>query len=107
MARIARGTKHNGNRRPNMTPTQRSLAYLRRAGWTVAIVEHYNSWVKIRQDLFGFADLLAFKPGEAPLLVQTTSGTNVSARLQKIRQNKIAALWLEAGFLIHVHGWAK
>ena len=55
-----------------MTPTQRSLKYLREQGYTVAIVERWNAFAKIRQDLFGFIDLLAIKPGET-LAVQTTA----------------------------------
>jgi hypothetical protein len=36
-----------------VTPTQRSLAYLRAEGWQVAIVERWNPHARIRQDLFG------------------------------------------------------
>lgn len=89
-----------------MTPTQRSLAMLRADGYFVAVVEKWNPHVKIRQDLFGFGDLLAFK-GDTILLVQTTSGSNVSARIQKILENPVAAAWLTPNRRIHVHGWRK
>ena len=69
-----------------MTPTQRSLAYLREQGYTVAIVERWNPFARIRQDLFGFVDLLAIRKGET-LAVQTTS-TNVSERIKKIQDSE-------------------
>lgn len=89
------------------SPTQRSLAWLRKQGWTVAVVEHFNPHVKIRQDLWGFGDLLCFRKGDPPLIVQTTSGSNLSSRMDKIRANAVASKWLEAGFAVDVHGWAK
>ncbi len=90
-----------------MTPTQRTLAKLRSEGWLCAIVEKFNHHVKIRQDLFGFGDILAVR-AEETLLIQTTSGSNVSARLEKIRGNPATALWLACPTRkIICHGWAK
>lgn len=90
-----------------MTPTQRSLAKLRDEGWTVAITERWNSFVKIRQDLFGFCDLLCISPSRGFLAVQTTSGSNVSARIAKIQAEPRAGIFLAAGGKIEVHGWRK
>lgn len=89
------------------SPTQRSLAHLRKIGWTAAITEHWNPHAFIRQDLFGFADLLCLKAGEPHLIVQTTSGNNAAARVTKILAEPKARLWLETGGTIVVHGWAK
>lgn len=88
------------------SPTQRSIALLKEEGWTVAIVERWNVHARIRQDLFGFADLLCMKPNEAPMLVQVTS-TGVASRLAKIREEPLAAVALQSGFTIFVHGWRK
>ena len=88
------------------SPTQRSLAFLRAEGYTVAIVEHWNAFAKIRQDLFGFVDLLALRPGET-LAVQTTSGDNVSKRIAKIAEHELLPRVLEAGWIVEVHGWRK
>lgn len=90
-----------------MSPTQRSLAHLRKAGYTVAIVEHFNHIIRIRQDLFGFADLLAFRQGVPPMLVQTTDATSASKRRAKILANPIARSWVMAGFEIVLHAWGK
>ncbi|HQV57391.1 MAG TPA: hypothetical protein PKV27_05220, partial [Ilumatobacteraceae bacterium] len=59
------------------SPTTLSLKALRDAGYTVAIVEHFNPHMRIRQDLFGFIDIIAIRPGET-LAVQTTSRSNMA-----------------------------
>ena len=90
-----------------MTPTQRSLQLLRDEQWLVAIVEKWNQWAKVRVDLFGFGDLLALR-GETALIVQTTSGSNVAARIAKIQASAEARVWLQApNHRIEVHGWRK
>jgi predicted secreted protein len=92
------------------SPTSRSLKYLRDTGWTCAIVEHFNPHMKIRQDLFGFADVLAMQPGCRPLLVQVTS-SGWASRVTKITTDEkvspVARLALQSGFEIYVHGWRK
>ena len=90
------------------SPTQRSKARLIQEGYTVAITERWNQFARIRQDLFGFVDLLAIS-AEETLAVQTTSGSNAAKRVQKIRECPAAKVWLE-GFpqrQIVVHSWAK
>lgn len=80
---------------------------MRAEGWTCGITEHWNHFAKIRQDLYGFADLLCFQ-GAVTMAVQTTSGDNVSHRVAKIMDNPIARLWCDGGFrTLVVHGWAK
>ena len=80
-----------------MTPTQLSLRLLRKANCLVAITEHWNHFAKIRQDMFGFGDLLYLSPAGETGLVQTTTYKNVSARRKKIRGNPNAAIWLDRG----------
>lgn len=98
-----------------MSPTQRSLAYLRKIGYRAAVVEKWNPHVGIRQDLFGFADIFAFAPVH-PLessklypvvLVQTTTQAHAADRLAKIAENESACAWVRAFGTIEVHGWAK
>ena len=89
-----------------ISPTQRSLAYLRKLGYTVAIVEYYNFFTKRRHDLFQFADLLAIRENEV-LLVQVTSGSNVSARIKKIADNEHIGAVRKAGMRVEIHGWRK
>jgi hypothetical protein len=89
-----------------VTPTQRSLAKLRADGWTTAIVEHWNAHARVRQDLFGFIDILALRDGET-LAVQATSGSNVAARVAKIAESETAPIVRKAGWRIEVWGWRK
>ena len=88
------------------SPTQRSLAKLRADGYLAAVVEHFNHVVRIRQDLFGFIDILAIRRGEV-LGVQATSRSNVSSRVAKIADHPNVAAVREAGIRIEVHGWGK
>ena len=89
------------------SPTQRSLKMYRERGYLCAIVEKWNPYVKIRQDLWGFADILAIR-GDESLLIQTTSGSNVSARIAKINDNAQAAIWkCSPNRKIVAHGWRK
>jgi hypothetical protein len=62
--------------------------------------------VKIRQDLFGFADLLGCKPKHGIACFQVTS-TAVKNRIDKILAEPRALYWLRSGGLIYVHGWRK
>ena len=78
-----------------MTPTQRSLAYLRNEGYLVAIVEHWNPFARIRQDLFGFIDLLAIRRDETLAVQVTASG--VSSRVHKIEASPHLGMVREAG----------
>ena len=89
------------------SPTQRSLKLLRDDGWTCAITEHWNQFAHIRQDLFGFCDILCMSPTRGFMAVQTTSATNFSARVNKINAEPRAAIFRASGGKIVVHGWAK
>lgn len=88
------------------TPTSRSLAALRERGYLAQVVERWNPAVHIRNDLFGFIDILAIKDGET-LAVQTTSASNISSRIRKIAESEHVAAVREAGWRIEVHGWKK
>lgn len=102
-----------------MSPTSRTLKFLRQAGWTADIVERWipapndNRDEKrgpsgFRRDLFGFADIIAVWPaGKEILLIQATSAANVSARLEKSRQQLTLRAWLGAGGRFEVWGWHK
>lgn len=89
-----------------MSPTERSLKALRAAGYTAVVVEKWNAHIRRRQDLFGFIDILALRDGET-LAVQTTSGSNVAARVAKIADHENTAAVRKAGWRIEVHGWRK
>lgn len=105
------------------SPTQRSLELLRREGFIAAVVEKWNSFagppdkrcvacgknaIGVRQDLFGFADIIAVHPvSKLTVAVQTTSGSNLAARRTKLRASGEALVCMAAGWKIEVHGWSK
>ncbi len=88
------------------SPTQLSLKKLREEGYTVAVVEHWTAFAKIRQDLFGFIDLLALK-GKEVLAVQTTTTTNMNARIKKIANHENIGAVRDVGWTVHVHAWSQ
>jgi hypothetical protein len=89
-----------------MSPTQLSLRQLRGDGWTAEVVEHWNPHARVRNDLFGFVDIVALRD-ETTLGVQATSNGNVSARVRKIAESPMVGVVREAGWRIEVWGWAK
>lgn len=89
-----------------VSPTQRSLKYLRNHNWHCEVVERFSPFTRVRQDLLGFADLLCLQRGLTPLLVQVTSA-GWAARVRKINNEPRACLALASGFQIEVHGWRK
>jgi hypothetical protein len=91
-----------------LSPTKLTLRHLREVeGWPlVEVTEIWNPHARIRQDLFGFIDVLAVGP-QGVLGVQTTSYTNVSSRLSKIIEHENLPAIREAGIAVRVHGWRK
>ena len=88
------------------SPTSLTLKHLREQGYTAEVTEKWNPHARIRQDLFGFIDVLAVK-GSETLAVQTTSAANVSSRIRKIADSPLIGAVREAGWTVRVHGWAK
>ena len=79
---------------------------MRARGYTCAITEHWNPWAKIRQDLFGFVDILCLGEGEI-IGVQTTSRSHMSTRAKKIREHENLLPVLDSGIRIWIQGWEK
>lgn len=90
-----------------MSPTQRTLQFFRRAGYRCAITEHWNGHAGIRQDLFGFVDVLAIR-GLWTVGIQACAGKSMSARQAKIEGLEAARDWLaDHHRRIVVVGWRK
>ena len=90
------------------SPTQCTLDKWRKAGYMCAVVEKWNPHVKIRQDLFGFVDVLAVGNGET-VAIQSTSKTNLSSRVKKIEIDNFEKLCTlrKANWKIVCEGWHK
>ena len=100
-------------RKKGISPTQRSLKYLRDAGYEAEVTEHWNAFAMIRQDLYGFIDIVATGNGKI-LGVQTTTKENMQARIEKIQSmpNRAATGLLlpelkACGWTIVVQGWKR
>jgi hypothetical protein len=96
-----------------LSPTQRTLRALREQGRIAAITEKWNPHVGpfgIRQDLFGFVDVLALDPVRGFVAIQST-GQAFSEHEKKIldspcTENVIA--WLKTpGGAVELWGWRK
>lgn len=88
-----------------MSPTQRTLEHLRKTYPLVTVVERWNPYARIRQDLWGIADVVAV--GDHILAVQTTSASNLSARVKKITDSEALPILRKAGIRVVCHGWGK
>lgn len=92
-----------------MTPTARTLAACRKTGRIAEVVERWIPRANKRKDLFGFIDIVVLDGLPGVLGIQCTSGSNVSARVKKIREEcwPAAESWLRAENRIEVWGWRK
>jgi hypothetical protein len=90
-----------------MTPTARTLKYLREKGYTADVVERWigGGQMRIRKDLFGLGDVLAFAYNT--LLIQCTSGSNITSRMRKAEANPILKRWLAERRQFFAIGWRK
>lgn len=88
------------------SPTSRTKKLAESQGYTVAIVEKWNQWAKVRQDLFGFGDLLCMKPYEPLLLIQATTMDHFAHRLTKIQHTALSQHWLSTGNRLEIWSWA-
>ena len=108
LARIERGRI--------LTPTQRTLRELKRRGLVCAVVEKWNPHVVrgdggrgIRQDLFGFLDILALDPVRGVLGVQAC-GSAFSGHVGKLTEERAGPVieWLRTpGTALELWGWRK
>ena len=88
------------------SPTKKGLEKLRKEGYLAQVVEKFNMFAHVRQDLFGFIDLVAIKEDSNGVLgVQATSMTNVSSHIQKCLKSPALPIWLKAGNRFEVWGW--
>ena len=90
-----------------MTPTARTLAWLRDQGHLAGVVERYNEHTRRHHDLFEFIDIVSISPDGKTFGWQATSSDNVAARIKKIQANKNLAAVLAAGRKVGVVGWKK
>ena len=90
------------------SPVQRTNKAIRDAGGMVGVVERFNPHVGthgIRQDLFGFLDLVEVR-GSRIIGVQCCAGSGYAAHNTKILTSPEAARWIRAAG-IELWAWRK
>lgn len=91
-----------------VTPTQRTLKWLREQEYSCQVVEKWNPYVNHRIDLFGCIDIVAIKYGEAGVMgVQTTSSSNMASHYKKSIAIPELKTWLETGNRFLIQTWRK
>ena len=91
--------------------TQRTLRELKNRGLVCGMVERFNRFAGphgIRQDLFGFIDIIALDPEQGIIGIQSC-GQSFSEHLKKITEerNEECFEWLRCGGKVELWGWRK
>jgi hypothetical protein len=90
------------------SPTSRTLEWLRKRSFTAQVVERFNQFAKVRQDLFSVIDVVALCPGRPGVLgVQACAAASHANRLAKVIAEPKARLWLECGNDLWLMSWRK
>ncbi len=104
---------------------QRSTAELKARGYRYAIVERFNQFAHVRQDVFGFIDILAIKAEQNGVLaIQAcgigtgSGGGDLSSHVKKLtvfnpedkdsaRRIEAVKIWLRSNNRLEIWGWGK
>jgi hypothetical protein len=92
-----------------LSPTQRTLKYLKDEGYRCGIVERWIQAIRKRQDLFNIIDIIALDPDKGVIGVQST-GQDFAGHYRKLTEEKAAEtrMWLETpGTSLMLIGWRK
>lgn len=88
------------------TTAARSVEYMKKLGFNAEAVEHMRGRY-IRVDLFGFADVLAYKPGEGIILIQAYHKKEFIKHAGLVPLvNKDIEAWIRSGGRFEHHLWS-
>ena len=104
--------KTTSKRVSRISPTQRTLRELRSLGRVCGIVERFNQHAGpfgVRQDLFGFIDVISLDVERGIVGVQCCAGSGHAAHMRKILEEctQEAMEWLRCGGRIELWSWSK
>ena len=93
-----------------ISPTQRTLKAMREQGRLCGIVEKFQQYggkFGVRQDLFGFIDIIAIDPEDGIVAIQST-GMDWSGHIKKLTEERNDAVyeWLKHAPL-ELWAWRK
>lgn len=97
-------------RKKKITPMQRTLSLLRDRGWTCAKTETWNPFAGIRQDLFGFLDVLClgdYDDKPSIIGVQVGTGDDRMKHLRKMEDEPRFHQFKRCGGIMLLISWRK
>lgn len=96
----------------SISPTSRTLEYIRQQGWVADKVEQWNPYagkVGQRKDMFGFGDIVAM--GEGNIYAIQSCGNSYAEHDRKITKDErvapLALKWIENGGKLLLIAWRK
>ena len=91
-----------------ISPTQRTLKRMKESGdyKLVQVVEKWNPFARVRQDLWNF-DILGISITGETHAIQTTTYSNMNARIKKITDSEYTPHLRDADWVLLVEGWKK
>lgn len=88
------------------SPTARTLAKLKRDGFTAGVVEKWIPQTMRRLDFLGGIDIIACGNGEI-IGIQCTTSAHAAERVEKLRAEPRLTEWMKNGGKLQVWGWSK
>jgi hypothetical protein len=85
--------------------SQRTLKLFRSQGYICAVTERWNPFARVRQDLFGFIDILVISEWNGIIGLQVTNQGEVPAHVRKLNNCQAVNRWLRAGGGIKIVEW--
>lgn len=89
------------------SPTARTLEELRKQGIAADVVEKWIPQARVRKDVAGCIDVLAYGLQVGVLGIQATTGAHHAARKQKAEEEPRIVEWLQGGGRFEVWSWTK
>ena len=90
-----------------MSPTSRTLGWLKERGWRTHVVEKRIPFRNITVDCMGGDILAIHRAQKITMLVQATSASNHSGHVEKCLHNEAVEDWLAVGNAFEVWSWKK
>ena len=91
-----------------MTHIERTLKAFKDSQFMIEKVEHFNTFAGVRQDLYGFLDLLAVHPAHGTWGIQVC-GSDFAPHVKKMTEERREQMlfWLLGGNRCLLVGWRK
>jgi hypothetical protein len=92
---------------PRQHTNYRTACYLRELGFTTVTVQIWNAAARVRQDMCGVFDLLAFHPQYGIIVAQAMTKTHLQPHRVKVAASPEAIKWLKSTGKAFLFSWRK